>query len=117
MNRVAQHPVQAFAAALAAVGILSVMDAVMKALVLAIGLVVDDAIVEIENIVRHMRDGKPPYDAAIEAADEILVLAGGRVVERGEHLSLLRRRGAYARLAGDEPRQGDRREAEVALTA
>ena len=38
MNRVAQHPVQAFAAALAAVGILSVMDAVMKALVLAIGI-------------------------------------------------------------------------------
>ena len=37
MNRVAQHPVQAFAAALAAVGILSVMDAVMKALELAIG--------------------------------------------------------------------------------
>lgn len=39
MNRVAQHPVQAFAAALAAVGILSVMDAVMKHLVLAIGIV------------------------------------------------------------------------------
>ena len=38
MNRVAQHPVQAFAAALAAVGILSIMDAVMKGLVIAIGL-------------------------------------------------------------------------------
>lgn len=38
MNRVAQHPVQAFAAALAAVGILSIMDAVMKALVIAIGI-------------------------------------------------------------------------------
>jgi S-adenosylmethionine uptake transporter len=38
VNRVAQHPVQAFLAALAAVGILSVMDAVMKALVLAIGI-------------------------------------------------------------------------------
>lgn len=38
MNRVAQHPVQAFAAALAAVGVLSVMDAVMKGLVLAIGI-------------------------------------------------------------------------------
>jgi S-adenosylmethionine uptake transporter len=38
VNRVAQHPVQAFAAALAAVGILSIMDAVMKALVLAIGI-------------------------------------------------------------------------------
>jgi S-adenosylmethionine uptake transporter len=38
VNRVAQHPVQAFIAALAAVGILSVMDAVMKALVIAIGI-------------------------------------------------------------------------------
>ena len=35
MNRVAQHPVKAFAVALAAVGILSIMDAVMKHLVLA----------------------------------------------------------------------------------
>jgi S-adenosylmethionine uptake transporter len=39
VNRVAQHPVQAFAAALAAVAVLSIMDAVMKHLVLAIGLV------------------------------------------------------------------------------
>ncbi len=38
MNRVAQHPVQAFAAALAAVGVLSIMDALMKALVLGIGI-------------------------------------------------------------------------------
>ena len=38
MNRVAQHPVQAFAAALGAVAVLSVMDAVMKALVIAIGI-------------------------------------------------------------------------------
>ena len=38
MNRVAQHPVKAFAAALAAVAILSIMDAVMKGLVLAIGI-------------------------------------------------------------------------------
>lgn len=38
MNRVAQHPVQAFLAALAAVAVLSVMDAVMKHLVLAIGI-------------------------------------------------------------------------------
>lgn len=39
MNRVTQHPVQAFAAALGAVAVLSIMDAVMKHLVLAIGLV------------------------------------------------------------------------------
>ena len=38
MNRVAQHPVKAFAAALAAVAVLSIMDAVMKGLVLAIGI-------------------------------------------------------------------------------
>lgn len=43
----------------------------LLALSLTIGILVDDAIVEIENIVRHMRDGKPPYDASIEAADEI----------------------------------------------
>ena len=35
------------------------------------GILVDDAIVEIENIVRHMRMGKSPYRAALEAADEI----------------------------------------------
>jgi S-adenosylmethionine uptake transporter len=39
VNRVVQHPVQAFAAALGAVAVLSIMDAVMKHLVLAIGLV------------------------------------------------------------------------------
>jgi drug/metabolite transporter (DMT)-like permease len=38
VNRVVQHPIQAFVAALAAVGILSIMDAVMKALVLGIGI-------------------------------------------------------------------------------
>ena len=38
MNRVAQHPVHAFAAALTAVAVLSIMDAVMKVLVLAIGI-------------------------------------------------------------------------------
>ncbi|WP_453976472.1 efflux RND transporter permease subunit [Brevundimonas sp. Marseille-Q4549] len=43
----------------------------LLALSLTIGILVDDAIVEIENIVRHMRDGKPPYDASLEAADEI----------------------------------------------
>jgi hydrophobe/amphiphile efflux-1 (HAE1) family protein len=38
---------------------------------LATGILVDDAIVEIENIVRHMRMGKSPFKAALEAADEI----------------------------------------------
>ncbi len=38
---------------------------------LVTGILVDDAIVEIENIVRHMQMGKSPYRAALEAADEI----------------------------------------------
>jgi multidrug efflux pump subunit AcrB len=38
---------------------------------LVAGVLVDDAIVEIENIVRHMRMGKSGYQAALDAADEI----------------------------------------------
>jgi multidrug efflux pump subunit AcrB len=41
------------------------------ALTLATGILVDDAIVEIENIARHIKMGKTPFRAAIEAADEI----------------------------------------------
>jgi multidrug efflux pump subunit AcrB len=41
------------------------------AITLSTGILVDDAIVEIENIVRHMRMGKSPYRASLEAADEI----------------------------------------------
>jgi hydrophobe/amphiphile efflux-1 (HAE1) family protein len=41
------------------------------AITLSTGILVDDAIVEIENIVRHMLMGKSPYQAALEAADEI----------------------------------------------
>jgi hydrophobe/amphiphile efflux-1 (HAE1) family protein len=41
------------------------------AITLSTGILVDDAIVEIENIVRHMRMGKSPYRAALDAADEI----------------------------------------------
>ncbi|MGI4948841.1 MAG: efflux RND transporter permease subunit, partial [Janthinobacterium lividum] len=43
----------------------------LMALSLVAGVLVDDAIVEIENIVRHMRMGKTAYQAAIDAADEI----------------------------------------------
>lgn len=43
----------------------------LLALALVIGILVDDAIVEIENIVRHLRMGKKPFQAAMEAADEI----------------------------------------------
>lgn len=43
----------------------------LLALSLVIGVLVDDAIVEVENIIRHLRMGKTPYEAAMEAADEI----------------------------------------------
>ena len=43
----------------------------LLALSLVIGILVDDAIVEVENIVRHLRMCKTPYQAAMEAADEI----------------------------------------------
>ena len=43
----------------------------LLALALVAGVLVDDAIVEIENIVRHMRMGKSAYQASMDAADEI----------------------------------------------
>ena len=43
----------------------------LLSLSLVVGILVDDAIVEIENIMRHLAMGKPPYEAAMEAADEI----------------------------------------------
>ncbi|APR70500.1 efflux RND transporter permease subunit [Acinetobacter haemolyticus] len=43
----------------------------LLAMSLVVGILVDDAIVEIENIIRHLRMGKTPYEAAMEAADEI----------------------------------------------
>jgi multidrug efflux pump subunit AcrB len=49
----------------------SVNVVTLLALSLVVGILVDDAIVEVENIVRHLRMGKSPYQAAMEAADEI----------------------------------------------
>jgi multidrug efflux pump subunit AcrB len=43
----------------------------LLSLALVVGVLVDDAIVEIENIERHLRMGKPPFQAAMEAAEEI----------------------------------------------
>ncbi|NWG74135.1 MAG: efflux RND transporter permease subunit, partial [Rubrivivax sp.] len=43
----------------------------LLAMSLVVGILVDDAIVEIENITRHLRMGKTPFQAAMEAADEI----------------------------------------------
>lgn len=43
----------------------------LLSLALVVGVLVDDAIVEIENIERHLQMGKKPFEAAMEAADEI----------------------------------------------
>ncbi|MDI1297892.1 efflux RND transporter permease subunit [Methylotenera sp.] len=43
----------------------------LLALSLVVGVLVDDAIVEVENIVRHSRMGKSPFEAALEATEEI----------------------------------------------
>ena len=43
----------------------------LLSLSLVVGILVDDAIVEIENIMRHLAMGKTPFQAAMEAADEI----------------------------------------------
>ncbi|HSX71524.1 MAG TPA: efflux RND transporter permease subunit, partial [Pseudomonas sp.] len=51
----------------------SINTLTLLALVLAIGLVVDDAIVVVENIHRHIEEGKTPFDAALEGAREIAV--------------------------------------------
>ena len=43
----------------------------LLAILLSTGIIIDDAIVEIENIVRHIQMGKTPYQASLDAADEI----------------------------------------------
>ncbi len=49
----------------------SINTLTLLALVLAIGLVVDDAIVMLENIYRHIEDGMPPFKAAIQGSREV----------------------------------------------
>jgi multidrug efflux pump len=44
----------------------------LLAIVLSVGLVVDDAIVMVENVERHLRQGRTPFQAAIEAARELV---------------------------------------------
>ncbi len=44
----------------------------LLAIVLSVGLVVDDAIVVVENVERHMREGKPPMEAALSGARELI---------------------------------------------
>jgi hydrophobe/amphiphile efflux-1 (HAE1) family protein len=71
--------ISALAIPLSAIPTFAFMDAMgftlnqisLLALSLVAGVLVDDAIVEIENIVRHMHMGKSGYQAAIDAADQI----------------------------------------------
>ena len=49
----------------------SINNLTLMALTIATGFVVDDAIVMIENIARHIEDGMPPLDAALRGAGEI----------------------------------------------
>ena len=44
----------------------------LLAIVLSVGLVVDDAIVMVENVERHLHMGKPPFHAAMDAARELV---------------------------------------------
>ena len=44
----------------------------LLAIVLSVGLVVDDAIVMVENVERHLHEGKKPFDAALAAARELV---------------------------------------------
>src|SRR5206468_4088831 len=44
----------------------------LLAIVLSVGLVVDDAIVMVENVERHLHDGKRPHQAALHAARELV---------------------------------------------
>jgi multidrug efflux pump len=44
----------------------------LLAIVLSVGLVVDDAIVMVENVERHLHEGKTPYRAALDAARELV---------------------------------------------
>jgi multidrug efflux pump len=50
----------------------SINTVTLLAIVLAIGLVVDDAIVMLENIYRHIEEGMPPYEAALRGSKEIV---------------------------------------------
>ena len=80
MNRVAQHPVNAFAAALGAVAVLSVMDAVMKGLVLAIGIFAVSVWRSIANLILTSALSLPGSPGLPEAATLKIHVARGIVV-------------------------------------
>ena len=59
----------------------------LMALTIAVGFVVDDAIVVVENIYRHIEDGEPPFEAALKGSREIgfTVLSISMLADRGVH--------------------------------
>ena len=82
----------------------------LMALTLAVGFVVDDAIVMLENIVRHMEMGKPPMQAAFDGSREIALhdSVDDGVARGGVHSDSVhgrRRRPAAARVRGDDWRR------------
>ena len=82
----------------------------LMALTLSVGFVVDDAIVMLENIVRHMEMGKPPMQAALDGSKEIAftILSMTRVAGRRVHPGAVHgrhRRPAAARVRGDDRRR------------
>ncbi len=77
------------------------------ALTLSVGFVVDDAIVMLENIVRHMEMGKPPMEAALNGSHEVgfTIPVDDGVAGRGVHPGAVHgrhRRPAAARVRGDD---------------
>ena len=83
----------------------------MMALILSIGFVVDDAIVMLENIVRHIEMGEAPFEAALKGSREIgftiismTVVAGRRV-----HPDSLHERASSAGCSASSPSRSRRR--------
>ena len=79
LRRVSATLVPALSLPLSILGTLALMHAMglslnsisLMGLTIAVGLVVDDAIVVLENIMRYIEDGMPPYDAAVQGAGEV----------------------------------------------
>ena len=71
----------------------------LLAIVLSVGLVVDDAIVVVENVERHLHEGLKPFDAAIKGARELL----GPIIAMTITLAAVYALGPWLRPLGAEP--------------
>ena len=85
----------------------------LLALVLAIGLVVDDAIVVLENIFRHIEEGLEPFQAALKGAQRDQLRGGGDDADAGRGVRAAglhagAHRAAVRRVRADAGRRGDR---------